>query len=100
MLGFESADHPLETWINRALECCADHGGTTPNGVMMRGSGEATGRGGSVGDWRDAFIRMPYQIGPMAAIGAIFDTAETSIPWEPVCRVPCWRDGIDAKGAE
>ncbi|MBI3799586.1 MAG: FAD-binding oxidoreductase, partial [Deltaproteobacteria bacterium] len=26
MLGFESADHPLDAWINRALECCADHG--------------------------------------------------------------------------
>ena len=81
MLGFESADHPLETWFNRALECCTDHGGTTPNGVIIRGGGETTGRGGSVGDWRDAFIRMPYMLGPMAAMSAIFDTVETSIPW-------------------
>lgn len=82
MLGFESADHPLETWINRALECCADHGGTTPNGVVIRGSGETTGRSGSVGDWRDAFIRMPYQMGTIAAMGAISDTVESAIPWE------------------
>ncbi len=82
MLGFESADHALDTWIKRALECCADHGGTTPNGVVIRGAGETTGRGGSVGDWRDAFIRMPYQMGTIAAMGAIFDTVESAIPWD------------------
>jgi alkyldihydroxyacetonephosphate synthase len=81
MLGFESADHPVEAWFNRALECCKDHGGTTPNGVVIRGGGEAAGRGGATGDWRDAFIRMPYMLGPMAAMGAIFDTVETAIPW-------------------
>lgn len=82
MLGFESADHPLEAWMNRALECCRDHGGTTPNGVIIKGGGETTGREGSVGDWRDAFIRMPYQSISMAAMGAIFDTVESSITWE------------------
>lgn len=82
MLGFESADHPLDGWINRALECCADHGGTTPNGVVIRGAGESAGRGGSVGDWRDAFIRMPYQLGTVAAMGAISDTFESAITWE------------------
>ncbi len=81
MLGFESADHPLEPWINRALECCTDLGGTTPNGVVIKGGGETTGRGGSVGDWRNAFIRMPYAFSTMAAMGAIFDTTESSIPW-------------------
>jgi len=91
MLGFESADHPLETWINRALECCADHSGTTPNGVIIRSGGEAAGRGGSVGDWRDAFIRMPYQMGIMAAIGAIFDTVESAITWE---RFPEFHAGV------
>jgi alkyldihydroxyacetonephosphate synthase len=33
MLGFESADHAVENVVQRALECCKDHGGTTPNGV-------------------------------------------------------------------
>ena len=27
ILTFESADHPLDPWINRALEICGDHGG-------------------------------------------------------------------------
>ena len=34
VLGFESADHPLDAWMARALELCRDHGGG-------RGSGEA-----------------------------------------------------------
>ncbi len=82
MLGFESADHPLDPWINRALECCTDHGGTAPYGVVVRGGGEAAGRGGSVGDWRDAFLRMPYQLGTIVALGAISDTVESAITWE------------------
>ncbi len=81
MLGFESADHPLDAWINRAVQCCTDLGGTTPNGVIIKGDGETTGRGGSVGAWRNAFIRMPYAFSTMAAMGAIFDTTESSIPW-------------------
>ena len=81
MLGFESADHGLDAWIDRALECCRDLGGTTPGGVTLKGAGETTGRGGSVGDWRNAFIRMPYAFSTMAAMGAIFDTTESAIPW-------------------
>jgi alkyldihydroxyacetonephosphate synthase len=91
MLGFESADHPLEPWMKRALECCSDFGGTTPNGVVIKGGGETAGRGGSTGDWRDAFIRMPYQMGTMAAIGAISDTTESAITWE---RFPEFHAGV------
>src|SRR5260370_51401 len=28
VLAFESGDHPLDAWMARALECCADHCGT------------------------------------------------------------------------
>src|SRR6266576_754745 len=31
VLAFESADHPLDAWMARALECCADHSGTPEN---------------------------------------------------------------------
>ena len=99
MLGFESADHPVETWFNRALECCNDHGGTTPNGVVIRGGGEAAGRGGSVGDWRDAFIRMPYHARSHGNDGGDFRYGRDGHSLEPVCRVSCWSDAINAKGA-
>jgi alkyldihydroxyacetonephosphate synthase len=76
MLGFESADHPVDAWLSRALECCADH-----NGEVMMPEKKADTKSGSVGDWRAAFIRMPYMFGTFAAMGAIFDTVESAIPW-------------------
>ena len=75
MLGFESADHPVDAWIKRGLECCADHGGQV---IGEDKSGTTTG---SVGDWRQAFIRMPYFWSTYAAMSAIFDTVESAIPW-------------------
>ena len=76
MLGFESADHPVDAWLARALECCADHGGE-----QLIAEKKADTKSGSVGDWRQAFIRMPYMFGTFAAMGAIFDTVESAIPW-------------------
>ena len=32
LLAFESADHELDTWMDRALTCARDHGGTVPAG--------------------------------------------------------------------
>src|SRR4051794_19810267 len=51
VLGFESADHPVDTWIARAVELCADHGGTVPEGIRSS-SGE-----GAAGAWRSSFLR-------------------------------------------
>ena len=55
VLGFESADHPLDAWMARALECCADHGG-----MPEAGKAADAHREGAAGIWRNAFIRMPY----------------------------------------
>jgi alkyldihydroxyacetonephosphate synthase len=77
VLAFESADHPLDAWVARALECCADHGGTPEN------AGEADGhRAGAAEQWRTAFIRMPYARERMIRRAVIADTFETAITWE------------------
>jgi alkyldihydroxyacetonephosphate synthase len=76
VLAFESGDHPLETWMKRALECCADHGGITDMG------GEDAHLRGAAGSWRNAFIRMPYAREFLTPAGIINDTFETSITWE------------------
>ena len=55
VLAFESADHPVDAWMARALECCADHGGTP----SARTRPTRTAKG-AAGLWRNAFIRMPY----------------------------------------
>jgi alkyldihydroxyacetonephosphate synthase len=74
VLGFESADHPVDAWMDRALELAADHGGT-----VTRKSG---GGGDSVGAWREAFLRAPYLRDTFVACGVISDTFETAVTWD------------------
>ena len=77
VLGFESADHPVEPWMRRALECCADHGGEPE----APGAGDAH-REGAAGRWRTAFIRMPYARERTIRSAIVNDTFETAITWE------------------
>jgi alkyldihydroxyacetonephosphate synthase len=75
VLGFESADHPVETWLERALELAGDHGGE------VRES-KADGGNDSVGTWRNAFVQAPYLRDSFVAGGVISDTFETAITWD------------------
>jgi alkyldihydroxyacetonephosphate synthase len=77
VLAFESADHPVDAWMKRALECCADFGG-----APEAAGGADAHREGAAGQWRNAFIRMPYGREKMAPRGIISDTFETAITWD------------------
>lgn len=77
VLAFESADHPVDAWMERALECAKDHGGTVPDPTGGEGHRE-----GAAGRWRNAFTRMPHYRDPIIARGIIQDTFETSITWD------------------
>jgi alkyldihydroxyacetonephosphate synthase len=81
VLGFESADHPLEPWMNRALECCADNGGAT-DGARHRGPGDDSGRTEGEGAWRQAFVSAPYLRDTMILAGVFSETFETAITWD------------------
>ena len=77
VLAFESADHALDAWMARALECARDHGGTD--------AGAAAGGGrsaGAAGRWRTAFTRAPHYRSAIIARGIIQDTFETAITWD------------------
>jgi alkyldihydroxyacetonephosphate synthase len=76
VLGFESADHPLDAWMERALECCRDHGGELPAAPAVGERGEAEGA------WREAFLQMPYLRDTMVAAGILAETFETAITWD------------------
>jgi alkyldihydroxyacetonephosphate synthase len=76
VLGFESADHPVDAWMNRAVELVQDHGGTLPEGVRTS-SGE-----GAAGAWRGSFLRAPYTRDALVAMGVIVETFETAITWD------------------
>jgi alkyldihydroxyacetonephosphate synthase len=82
VLAFESADHPLEPWMKRALECAADHGGKIPaEAGATRTDKEATHEG-AAGAWRNAFLNAPYLRDTVIGMGMVSDTFETAITWE------------------
>ena len=88
VLAFESADHPLDPWMARALECCADHGGAAENP-----GGADAHRAGAAEQWRTAFIRMPYARERTVRRAVIADTFETAITWE---RFEAFHDRVKA----
>jgi alkyldihydroxyacetonephosphate synthase len=79
VVSFESSDHPVDAWMARAEQCCLDHGGTVD--VGWRDNPQANLQG-AVGDWRGAFIRMPYNREALTPRGIISDTFETSTTWD------------------
>jgi alkyldihydroxyacetonephosphate synthase len=82
VVAFESADHSVRVWMERALELVADHGGTCPRGPVYREGGERSGGSDGAGAWRDAFLDAPYLQNVMASMGIIVDTFETACTWD------------------
>jgi alkyldihydroxyacetonephosphate synthase len=85
VLGFESADHPVDALMARAVELCLDHGGTLPDGIKSSGPDDAAaaaaGREGAAGAWRNSFLRAPYGRDALVAMAAIVETFETACTW-------------------
>lgn len=79
VLTFESADHPLEAWIKRAIEICNDFGGVHEEQSL---ASEGSHRRGAAGAWRNNFIMGCYFRENLTARGIIRETFETAITWE------------------
>jgi alkyldihydroxyacetonephosphate synthase len=100
VLGFESVHHPVDHWMDLALECAKDHGGepgdvrvTKPEqGGHHRGTPESAAeevprsnsvpRSDAVSSWRSAFLGAPYLRDTFVACGVLSDTFETAITWD------------------
>jgi alkyldihydroxyacetonephosphate synthase len=80
VLGFESADHPQEARLARALELCRDGGGVAPP-PKPRAEGAPREDDGAAGAWRRAFLQAPYVRDVLVACSVIAETFETAIPW-------------------
>ncbi len=78
IVGFESAEHDVEPWMDMALRICSEHGGVWER----RGSGAASGSDEAVGTWRRAFLGAPYLRDTFVAMGVLSDTFETAITWD------------------
>jgi len=79
VLTFESADHALEPWMNRALEICGDYSGEWDKAVLTQAVAQ---RQGAAGNWRDKFLRGPYLREHAIARGVMRDTVESCITWD------------------
>jgi alkyldihydroxyacetonephosphate synthase len=91
VLGFESADHPVDFSMDRALAICAEHGGLAPSeahslGRTLKGTGGQAGErrdsSSGVGAWREAFLRAPYVRDIFVAMGVLSETFETAVTWD------------------
>jgi alkyldihydroxyacetonephosphate synthase len=108
LLAFESADHPLEPWIARAVELARAAGGvcdgwklddagagSAPGDASIEGRLRAlaappTGGAGSGPPattssskaWRDAFLDAPYLQSALLTVGVMADTFETACTWD------------------
>jgi alkyldihydroxyacetonephosphate synthase len=82
LVAFESADHPLDPWIARAVECARDHGGDVADDAVRTRTDDDASREGAAGAWRNAFIRAPYTRDALVAMGCVNETFETAITWD------------------
>jgi alkyldihydroxyacetonephosphate synthase len=91
IVGFESADHPLDAWAARAATLVRDHGGTIADdewtstdslGTDALRSDTLRSDPSAAGAWRRSFLRAPYVRDALVTLGAMVETFETAITWE------------------
>ncbi len=82
LLAFESADHDPAARMQRALQCCRDHGGEVPDGAGATRHDGAGDREGSAGAWRQSFLGMPYLRDALVCLGMVVETFETATTWD------------------
>lgn len=82
VLAFESADHPVDPWLDRALEILRDHGGRPGTVAAKEPDQQAEGSMTPADAWRSTFLRMPYQRDAVARRGLIVETFETACTWD------------------
>lgn len=69
IVAFESDDHPLDPWLDRAIAIAEDCGGR----VQARTDGAS--------NWKAAFFDAPYLQSTLVSIGILADTFETACTW-------------------
>jgi len=82
LVAFESADHPPDAWMARALECARSHGGEVPDGAGATRKADEGARDGAAGAWRRSFLDAPYLRDALVRLGMISETFETAVTWD------------------
>lgn len=80
LVAFESADHPLGPWIERALAILTAEGGVCSDGPVLR---EDVGSAASAAaTYKQSFLRAPYMQSALVSLGVVADTFETACSWD------------------
>jgi len=79
LLGFESAEHSMRPWIERAVEIARAHGGTCSG---AKEKVDERGADASAEAWRQAFLDAPYLQSVLVSLGVVADTFETACTWD------------------
>ena len=85
LLGFESADHPLEPWLSRAVAIAEGCGGICPEGPQYSERAPKSDRSASQSaaeSWRASFLEGPYLQNTLVSLGVVVDTFETACTWD------------------
>lgn len=86
VLGFESANLPVDEPMRLALDIAQAHGGIPnsppPGREPSAGTGGDGGGSSAVESWRGAFLLAPYLRDTFVACGVLSETFETAITWD------------------
>ncbi|HRI70725.1 MAG TPA: FAD-binding oxidoreductase [Polyangium sp.] len=80
LVAFESADHPLGPWMDRALAIVTGEGGVCTDGPVHKedvGSAAA-----AAATYKQSFLRAPYMQSALVSMGVLADTFETACTWD------------------
>jgi alkyldihydroxyacetonephosphate synthase len=82
IVGFESADHPLRPWLERAIEICRAYKGMVATQQATEEPVQSDSGLGMASRWREAFIRGGHLHDAMVRLGLITETFETAVTWD------------------
>jgi alkyldihydroxyacetonephosphate synthase len=81
LLAFESADHELDAWLERAIKIAVRAGGEAELARYKRAGTKQRGSKGGAETYRAAFLRGPYLQSALVPYGVMVDTFETACTW-------------------
>jgi alkyldihydroxyacetonephosphate synthase len=81
LLAFESADHELDEWLERAIKIAVRAGGRAEPPRYKRGGKTQRSERTGAETWRASFLRGPYLQSALIPYGVMVDTFETACTW-------------------
>ncbi|HEX7745044.1 MAG TPA: FAD-binding oxidoreductase [Micromonosporaceae bacterium] len=80
LLGFESADHPLDAALDRAVQICRAYRGN-PDAPAAAPEPATAATRDAIAEWGDTFRSAPYLRDALARLGVVVETFETACTW-------------------